>query len=93
MGVEDVIGDFQTGILLSLEHEHLKIFFTSRKVHTNWEFPLETMPLVLIFIKLQYKTAHKSQKWTEQFEDLLWVCEKNAKLIAVLELFEYVMRW
>ena len=33
------------------------------------------------------------QYWTEQFEDLLWVCEKNAKLIAVLELFEYVMRW
>ena len=32
-------------------------------------------------------------KWTEKFEDLLWVCEKNAKLIAVLELFEYVMRW
>ena len=26
-------------------------------------------------------------------KNLLWVCEKNAKLIAVLELFEYVMRW
>ena len=50
---------------------------------------------------LAYKTEWKyyfqirkyEQKWTEELEDLLWVCERSAKLIAVLELFEYVMSW
>ena len=37
------------------------------------------------------ESAH--QNGQSSSKNLLWVCEKNAKLIAVLELFEYVMRW
>ena len=65
----------------------------------NWEaWVLLCAILYLLFMFGYVNTkpvfsAHIGLKWTEWLEDLLWVCERSAKLIAVLELFEYVMSW